>query len=224
MKGFIFRTLTFVGMAGAAGVGAGCYHHHDLIDPCYPERYELMARREVNEVMAPQVHNGHILDQTVWNYHFEFNEEKKIGTDRLTAGGMEHLAYLARRRPCPDPTVFLQTAQDVPYDPAVPEKFVEERCHLDGQRMLAVQKYLNAITAGHNIAFNVVVHDPPEVGMSAVAARGSVVILQGSAQGVLAAGGRGSSGSSTTATVSSTTSSGASGGGGGTATATSGGR
>ncbi len=53
-----------------------------------------------------------MLDQTVWNYHFE------PGTDKLTPGGLEHLAYLARRRPYPDPVVFLQTAQDVAYDPA----------------------------------------------------------------------------------------------------------
>ena len=55
-----------------------------------------------------QVHNGHVLDQTVWNSHFE------PGTDHLTAGGLAHLDYLARRRPAPDTTVFLEVAKDVP--------------------------------------------------------------------------------------------------------------
>ena len=70
---------------------------------------------------APQVNNGQVLDQTIWNYHFE------PGTDRLTAGGLEHLAYIARRRPHPDTAVYLQTAQDVAYDPASPDKLAETR-------------------------------------------------------------------------------------------------
>src|SRR5262249_20338609 len=111
--------------------------------------------------IAPQVLNGHVLDQTVWNYHFE------PGTDRLTQGGIEHLAYLARRRPCPDPMVYLQTAQDVPYDPAAPDKFAEARVNLDNRRIQAVQNYLTAQTAGRHLNFEVAIHDPGEVGLPA---------------------------------------------------------
>ena len=75
-------------------------HYRDLVDPCYPERYNYQARQEVVASYTPQVQNGHVLDQTVWNYDFE------AGTDRLTGGGLEHLAYLARRRPQPDPVVY----------------------------------------------------------------------------------------------------------------------
>ena len=35
--------------------------------PCYPMRYNCMSRNEVNAAMAPQVQNGHVLDQTIWN-------------------------------------------------------------------------------------------------------------------------------------------------------------
>ena len=45
--------------------------------------------------MAPQMINGHVLDQGVYDEHFE------AGTDKLTPGGQEHLKYLARRRPQP---------------------------------------------------------------------------------------------------------------------------
>ena len=79
------------------------------------------APRGERRPIAPQVSNGHVLDQTVWNYDFE------PGTDKLTGGGLEHLAYLARRRPQPDPMVYLQTAQDVAYDPASPDKLAATR-------------------------------------------------------------------------------------------------
>jgi len=94
MKGFIAKTVTTVGLSGAV---LGCYYR-DIVDPCYPQRYEYAARMEVNQALAPQVRNGHILEQTVWNYEFE------PGTPRLTPGGMDHLAYLARRRPAPSCT------------------------------------------------------------------------------------------------------------------------
>src|SRR5207253_5770891 len=89
------------------------------------------------------------------------------GTDRLTAGGMDHLIYLARRRPYPDYTVYLATAQDLAYDPAAPNKFEEQRTNLDQRRTQAIQNFLAAQTSGRRVCFEVVVHDPPEVGMAA---------------------------------------------------------
>lgn len=169
MNGVIKKTLLLACVACGLTLTAGC-HKDDLVDPCWPERYEFAARNEVVDAMAPQVRNGHVLDQTVWNSHFLFDEEKGIGTDVLTAGGREHLAYLARRRPCPDPCVFVQTAQDLPYDPAHPEKFVEEREKLDSKRVLAVQKFLDAYTAGRGAEFHVERHDPSQVGMAGIAA------------------------------------------------------
>jgi hypothetical protein len=184
MKGFIAKTVTAAGFAaGLLGVASGCDHYRDLVDPCYPQRYEYAARVEVNEAFAPQVHNGHVLDQTVWNYEFE------PGSARLTKGGEEHLAYLARRRPTPDPTVYLQVAQDVLYDPKAPDKYAETRTKLDTDRAQAIQTYLAAKTSGRNLNFNVVMHDPAEVGMSAVTVNTGVQAMQRSAQGVLIRGG-----------------------------------
>ena len=99
----------------AARLGGCCKElHHRLAcyDTCWLERYSYQARQSEMQIFAAQVNNGHVLDQTVYAYHFE------PGSDRLTKGGQEHLAYLARRRPQPDPKVYLQTAQDVAYDPA----------------------------------------------------------------------------------------------------------
>ena len=181
MKGFIAKTVTAVGMSGAAIVMAnGCYYR-DLVDPCYPQRYNYAARMEVNQALAPQVRNGHILDQTVWNYDFE------PGTARLTPGGMEILAYMARRRPTPDNCIYVQIAEppDITYDPKAPDKYSEARAKLDNERVQAVQNFLAAETAGRNLTFNVILHDPAEVGISANPANRSVQAMQAASQGVL---------------------------------------
>lgn len=183
MNGFMNKTMKVLCVAGGlAGVG-GCLGYRDVVDPCYPDRYEFMARREVIEAVTPQVRNGHALDQTVWNYHFEFDEATQAPT-RLTCGAREHLAYLARHRPCPDATIVVQTAQDIPYDPMFPEKFPELRSRLDSLRVAEVQKFLNAYTAGQ-VAFNVSVDDVPEVGMAAARMRGSIIGWYGASQGVM---------------------------------------
>jgi hypothetical protein len=180
MNGLIARTLTALGLAGAGLAAAGgCYGYRDLVDPCYPQRYTFQAREEVKAACGPAVLNGHVLDQTVWNYHFE------PGTATLTPAGLEHLAYLGRRRPCPDPTVYLQVAQDIPYDQANPFAFVEARNNLDARRTQAILDYLNAQTAGRSVAFTVVRHDPSEVGISAVPVNNSIRGLQTSSQGVM---------------------------------------
>ena len=56
----------------------------------------------------------------------------------------------------------------VVYDPERPAKFVEARGQLDGRRVQAVQRYLEAYTAGRGQVFTVVMHDPPEVGENAI--------------------------------------------------------
>jgi hypothetical protein len=181
MKGFIAKTASAVGFSGLAlGLVNGCYYR-DIVDPCYPQRYEYAARMEVNQAFAPQVRNGHVLDQTIWNYEFE------PGKPRLTPGGMEHLAYLARRRPTPDTTIYLQIAQppDVVYEPKTPDKFVEARAKLDNERIQAIQSYLAAETSGRNLTFNVVIHDPGEVGLSATTLQRSLNAEQAASEGVL---------------------------------------
>src|SRR5262245_52344231 len=142
---------------GAQPASANCCKNKDLYDRCYPERYNNLARREVNLAFTPQVQNGHVLDQTVWNHHFE------PGTDRLTPGGLAQLQYVSRRRPVPDCTVYLATALDLAYDPACPERYAGARQELDSLRVAAVQKYLVALNVGRATDFQVLVHDPADV-------------------------------------------------------------
>jgi hypothetical protein len=199
MKGFIAKTVTLVGLGGCVAAGGGCNAYREVVDPCYPARYEYMARQETNEPFTTQVNNGHVLDQTVWNYHFEkkFEENPKtkvvtaIGTADLTPGGMDHLAYLARRRPHPDPIIYLQTAQDLPYDAEHPEQFIERRRQLDEARIVAIQNYLKAQTAGRDVAFQIAIHDPAEPGISAVPAARSVADMYNGSRGNLTLGGGG---------------------------------
>src|SRR3977135_4523308 len=107
MKGLITKGLLMACGAVALATLGGCYTCSDFIDPCWPERYEAMARSEVREASGAQMQNGHVIDQTILNYQFE------LGGDKLTPGGMDHLDYLAQRRPNPDCQLFLQTAHDL---------------------------------------------------------------------------------------------------------------
>src|SRR5579875_2632816 len=166
MKGFI-KTVTIILYSVVLSACVGCLPDK-CVDPCYPMRYGYMARQSVNAAMAPQVQNGHVLDQTIWNYYFE------PGTAKLTAGGRERLAYLARRRPYPDTLLYLQTAQDVVFDPNAPEKTAEARQTLDGQRIAAVQAYLAAQTAGRPTSFQIVIHDPAEPSLASAAANNMI--------------------------------------------------
>jgi len=186
MKGFIggLCGLTLAGLTG-------CYGYHDLVDPCYPVRYEAMSRTELNDTIVPQVENGHVLDQTIWNFYFE------VGKDTLTPAGLEKLRDLARVRPVPDTLVWLQTAEDIAFDPAAPNKMVETRTDLDTKRRDTILKFLNAETSGRNLTFQVQVHNPAEAGFSANALGRAAASMQsrfasgGGGGGAAPAGGSG---------------------------------
>jgi MraZ protein len=109
-------------------------------------------------VPPTQVPNGHLLDQTVWNWMFEPH------SDKLTVAGQEHLTHFLRLRPGPDPCVYVATAgpDDLPKcDPAGPT-VEEQRKALDARRVKAVEAYLTSQEPGRNRTFQVVVHDPAE--------------------------------------------------------------
>ena len=159
MNGFIKKATTAWCLAGGLVVGAGCCGYQNLVDPCYPERYNAQAQREVIEPLTTQVHNGHILDQTIWNWMFEAN------SDKLTPAGQEHLANIVRHRPTADPCVYVATAQPdeiFRYDSANPKAFEEQRKSLDTSRVKAVEAFLSAAASGRNLTFQVLVHDPAE--------------------------------------------------------------
>lgn len=197
----------FAGAALAAPMlSSGCEHYQKCVDPCWPQRYNSKAQQEVVAAFAPQVQNGHALDQTLFNSAFE------PGTDKLTAGGRDQLDTLMRRRPSPDPRIFLATARDISYDAEKPDKFVETRNDLDNARTAAIQKYLTVQTAGRPMNFEIVVHDPAPVGDHADPVNRSIRLYHNASNGSLAGG---SSATTASSTGASSNSGGGQGGGGG---------
>jgi uncharacterized membrane protein YgcG len=181
--------LSLVWAAGAL-VCVGCQggeRYRNLVDPCKMERYGAAARQEVITAFTPQVHNGLILDQTVWNYHFE-REASGEGTDRLTESGKDKLDQLVRRRPEPDPRVFLATARDLVYNADKPDDYSDKRRDLDGRRSAAIQKYLSAQTAGRPMQFDVLIHDPADPAIPGVSIRNAIVAQRVNYTGGLSGG------------------------------------
>lgn len=191
MNGFIKKAALGLTLgAGLAGM-SGCVLYRQLVDPCWPERYNHQARHATREAFNAQAYNGHVLDQTLFNHHFE------PGTDKLNGLGMEHLKYLTRRRPVADPKIWVQTAQDVPKaGELAPDKLATARAELDAKRTEAIQRFLSGYLAGRPdaLAFDVAIHDPnpgnhgllalPITGPTTLAPTGAVPALYGNFQGV----------------------------------------
>jgi len=178
MKRFMTKLLTGAFLAGGV-MATGCHSVHSLHgmggcadgdctycgDPCWPDRYANEARAATVASFQPQVENGHVLDQTIWNMHFDY------GTDRLNGAGMDKLDQLARRRPHPDTKLYMQTARDIPYDAANPSDYSAKRNELDTKRITAIQKYLAATLTGRPANFDIQVHDPAYPGIEGAAPR-----------------------------------------------------
>lgn len=150
--------------AGHAGRGGhsslgDCYRN--WVDPCWPERYSVHARSSVLAAHAAQVHNGHVLNQTIWNWYFE------PGTDKLNPAGVAKLDSIARSRPSPDPRLYLQVARDVPVTPDTLDTVGQKRDDLTARRAAVVRRYMDAEPAVERVAYQVFVHDAIEPGLSA---------------------------------------------------------
>ena len=155
--------------AAVLGFGAiGCTHssgktcgdkYRDYVDTSWPERYNSVARAEVIAPFATQVNNGHVMNQTVWNWYFE------QGSDKLTEAGIQKLDALARTRPGMDPRVYIQTARDLPVTPDSVSQIAGFRTELDARRAAMIQKYMGA--QPNAPAVEVFVHDPVVPGIPA---------------------------------------------------------
>ena len=177
MNGFITKTALGLCLGGGLSALIGCNTtYFDCVDRCYPERYNAMARASVREAFNAQAANGHVLDQTVWDYMFARDPKTGGPTDVLHPAGIEHLTYLSRRRPA-DLHLFLQTAQDIPYTPGeAPEKILAARGELDARRIQAIQTFLVTQLAprGCTSPVEVTIHDPAPVGIHAVPIAGTL--------------------------------------------------
>ena len=87
MKGFIKQTVA--GCLSASLVSlVGCSCYRDLVDPCWPQRYNMQASASINEMHGAQADKGHILDQTVWNWYFVTDPKTGV-SDVLNGAGIE---------------------------------------------------------------------------------------------------------------------------------------
>lgn len=166
MKGFVITAATGISLGAGMLALNGCARYRDVVDPCYPDRYNFVARHTTREVFNTQANNGHILDQTVWNWHFETDKDGN-GTANLNSAGLQHLDYLVRRRPSPDTRIYLQTAQDLrDIQKNTPDKTAQVRGDLDGRRIQSIKNYLDNQMVGKTpLNFEVAVHDPHPAGM-----------------------------------------------------------
>ena len=182
----------------------GCFGYRDVVDPYYPKRYNVDARNSVKTALAPQVSNGNVLDQTVWDFHFE------SGKPELNAMGKDHLKRLARRRPVAQEVIFLQVAQN-------PDENVNNK-ELNKARSENIKTYITKISEDKvHPEFQVVLHDPAEVSGSGIEARNIINGKQSGVSGVFTNGQSGSSsGSSNSSQSSGSGSSGSSSGTGNT--------
>jgi hypothetical protein len=154
------KTFVKLGLVGACLTGmVGCFGYRDVVDPYYPKRYSVQARNGVRNSVAPQVRNGEILDQTVWNYHFMDD------TADLHPMGAEHLKRLARKRPAPCSVIFLQTAQlNTAQGDTELKDLGHKRKQLDQKRSEKIMEFMNTYMEGReHEPFQVVIHDPAEV-------------------------------------------------------------
>jgi hypothetical protein len=199
MNGFIKKSVAGLCLSMTALAG-GCCRYREIVDPCWPERYNYMARYEVLDTLNAQAHNGHTLDQTIWNWMFDSDPRTGGPTATLNPAGITQLQYIYRRMPVPDARVFVQTAQDVKYDDVNAEKVMAVRADLDAKRQQAVYNYLAFATGGRaGGPYQVMVIDPGDPGMSALPVGGgqgqrrnlpigSVLQMQNSFQGSIGVG------------------------------------
>jgi hypothetical protein len=201
MKGFIKHAAAGLCYSAALLPFVGCYHYREVVDPCWPERYNGMARQSVREISNAQADKGHILDQTIWNWHFKSDDKTGAPTDELNAAGIEHLKYISRRLPVPDMQLFLQNAQDITYDgKGDPKALVKARQQLNDRRAASIQRFLSTqLTPGAG-AYNVAVHDfaPPGINSTPIigtvanpAIGGALPKLENNFKGTIPAGASG---------------------------------
>lgn len=166
---------------------------------CWPERPSAMAREAVLHPFETQRNNAAVLDGVLNNLDFE------AGSEKLNGVGRDKLDRLARKMPAPDPKVYVQTANDVPYDDNAPEKAVAARVELDQKRAQTVLAYLNTRPNTRGAAFEVQSIDIADPGINsagpAQSVRGLVTQYRSTLQGSIGGQLQGVGGGQATGTI-----------------------
>jgi hypothetical protein len=177
------RKRWLAGLLSASLVSlTGCYGtYNELVDPCYPERWNCEARQAVQSRIAMQSKNGLDIEQTLFNYHFEAN------SDKISPNGQNLLTRLATRRPQPFREVFVQNSFDAlanvkEFDPAQAAANAQAIRDLNERRRAAVLAFLNSRSpqAGE---WQVAISFPSRVGMYSLEAFTAVDLMHGTPAG-----------------------------------------
>ncbi len=155
----------------------GCHGtYSEIVDPCYPERYNCKSREAVREIREVQIQNGLAAEQTMYVHYF------KPGSEELNDGGVAFLSRIANRRPAPESTIYIQTAQNTyDLDYRKPEEYNSKRKELDEKRKVSVDKFLKLERP--DVAFTLVTNNPGRVGINGREAAQSVRDIRRSARG-----------------------------------------
>jgi len=161
------RKTWLAGLLSASLVSlTGCYGtYNDLVDPCYPERYNCQARAEVQSRIAMQSKNGLDIEQTLYNYHFKPNSAD------IAPSGQNLLTRVATRRPSAFKEVFVQNSfdavTDANFDPATAGATADKIRELNKNRRDAVLAFLNSRSPAmaDNTPWKVEISFPSRVGM-----------------------------------------------------------
>ena len=127
INGFIKQTAAALCLTAGIVTLFGCHAYREIVDPCWPERYNAMASGSVREVHNAQAYKGHILNHSIWLGDFD--------GDKLNPSGIAKLKYIAHREPTAlVMKVWLQNADE--NDPA-------RRDFVNGLRTKAILAYLH---------------------------------------------------------------------------------
>jgi hypothetical protein len=172
-----FRAAAVAVLAVGSAMAVGCGGLQDGFqrvnnNNSWPERNSYHARQAVLHPFEVQQNNAAVVNDVVLNDHFD------SGSDKLNGVGQDKLNQLARKMPAPNPTVYLQAANDVAFDEKAPEKTVVGRTELDQKRAAAVLAYLNTRPAPRGTAFTVQVIDVGNTSVNSVGPAAAVRGLQ----------------------------------------------
>jgi hypothetical protein len=143
----------------------------------WPQPYAGQAQGQVAAAVALQAHNGHVLEQTFWNYYF------KEGSADLRPAGRALLDRLVRREGEPVLGLYLQTARDVELSADHPGQYGRDQAALNAKRLQVISAYLAATRP--DVVFTLNVHDAAPTRMAALEADGPVRELRVTAKGII---------------------------------------
>lgn len=144
MNGFIKKTAAALFSGAALLTLIGCQHYRDVVDSCWPERYNDLARKSVKHMHNAQSDKGHLLDHTLWTGDFDGNDLKPSGKAKLK--------YIANREPVAVVMkVWLQNADD-----EAPAK----RANVNADRKMTITAFLDTQKSeGRTSLYEIEVHN-----------------------------------------------------------------